>query len=136
MTDANILQGAIFHEDTGEDTVRMDVVESGQYESQKDSGANRLNASQSKPKQLKDQIKPAAHRVSWQSIISKTFQYGSFAHPDVFDCYDLARCISQLYHQLILSMFRWRFILIYYFDFPPLKFYLRVSWLVLRGFLL
>lgn len=62
MTDVNILQGAIFHEDTGEDTVRMDVVESGQYESQKDSGENRLNASQSKPKQLKDQIKPAAHR--------------------------------------------------------------------------
>ncbi|KAJ6687120.1 F21O3.11 PROTEIN [Salix purpurea] len=62
MTDVNILQGAIFHEDTGEDTVRMDVVESGQYESQKDSGENHLNASQSKPKQLKDQIKPAAHR--------------------------------------------------------------------------
>lgn len=62
MTDANILQGAIFHEDTGEDTVRMDVVESGQCESQKDSGENCLNASQSKPKQLKDQIKPAAHR--------------------------------------------------------------------------
>lgn len=58
MTDANILQGAIFHEDT----VRMDVVESGQCESQKDSVENYLNASQSKPKQLEDQIKPAAHR--------------------------------------------------------------------------
>ncbi|KAG6787428.1 hypothetical protein POTOM_009067 [Populus tomentosa] len=62
MTDANILQGAIFHEDTREDTVRMDVVESGQCESQKDSVENYLNASQSKPKQLEDQIKPAAHR--------------------------------------------------------------------------
>lgn len=80
MTDANILQGAIFHEDT----VRMDVVESGQCESQKDSGENCLNASQSKPKQLKDQIKPAAHRVSLQSIIFKTFQYGSIVYPNVF----------------------------------------------------
>jgi len=84
MTDANILQGAIFHEDTGEDTVRMDVVESGQCESQKDSGENCLNASQSKPKQLKDQIKPAAHRVSLQSIIFKTFQYSSIVYPNVF----------------------------------------------------
>ncbi|CAK7349423.1 unnamed protein product [Dovyalis caffra] len=62
MTDANILQGAIFHEDAREDTVRMEAVESGQRESQKENGENHVNASQSRLKELKDQLKPAAHR--------------------------------------------------------------------------
>ena len=63
MTDVNILQGAIFHEDGVEDASQMEAVESGQGERQKGNGEYQCNPLESKPKQLKDQPKPAAHRV-------------------------------------------------------------------------
>ncbi|KAJ4825059.1 hypothetical protein Tsubulata_034668 [Turnera subulata] len=62
MTDANILQGAIFHEDARDDSARMESNESEQSEKQKGNGENQLNPVVSTPKQLKDQPKPAAHR--------------------------------------------------------------------------
>lgn len=62
MTDANILQGAIFHEDVMEDIDRIEVAES-KPGGQKGNGENRWNPLETKPRQLKDKPKPAAHRV-------------------------------------------------------------------------
>ncbi|KAK4845717.1 hypothetical protein QYF36_008284 [Acer negundo] len=62
MADANILQGAIFHEDAFEDIDRVEVVESKQSEGQKGNGEIRWDPLESKPRQLKDKPKPAAHR--------------------------------------------------------------------------
>lgn len=62
MTDANILQGAIFHEDVIEDMEGIEIAESKQAEEQKGNGENRWNTLE-KPRQLKDKPKPAAHRV-------------------------------------------------------------------------
>lgn len=69
MTDANILQGAIFHEDAREKSAQMEAIESGQCDSQKGLGENQLNPLESKRKKLEDRPKPAAHRVRQQSII-------------------------------------------------------------------
>lgn len=65
MTDANILQGAIFHdhEDTFEDIDRIEVIESKRSEGQKGNGEIRWDPLDSKPRQLRDKPKPAAHRV-------------------------------------------------------------------------
>lgn len=63
MTDANILQGAIFHEDAPEDIDRIEVVESKKVEGQKGNGENQWKPLESKPRQLNDKPKPAAHRV-------------------------------------------------------------------------
>lgn len=60
MTDANILQGAIFHEDS---VGIIDVVESKKVEGQKGNGENQWKPLESKPRQLNDKPKPAAHRV-------------------------------------------------------------------------
>ncbi|GLT64825.1 hypothetical protein SLA2020_372940 [Shorea laevis] len=62
MADANILQGAIFHEDVAEDFDRVEPTESNQGERQKVNGENQLNSPEIKPKQIKDKPKPAAHR--------------------------------------------------------------------------
>ena len=63
MADANILQGAIFHEDVKEDIDRIEVTESNQGERQKGNGENEFNSLEPKPKLIKDRHKPAAHRV-------------------------------------------------------------------------
>ncbi|XP_062174428.1 uncharacterized protein LOC133879728 isoform X2 [Alnus glutinosa] len=60
MADANILQGAIFHEDAMEDAEEIETVKSEQHESRK--GNLVWNPLESKSKQLKDKSKPAAHR--------------------------------------------------------------------------
>ncbi|XWS47166.1 hypothetical protein CRYUN_Cryun14cG0130000 [Craigia yunnanensis] len=62
MADANILQGAIFHEDVMEDIDRIEATEANQGERQKGNGENQFNSLESKPKQIKDRPKPAAHR--------------------------------------------------------------------------
>ncbi|XP_062080997.1 uncharacterized protein LOC133785790 isoform X2 [Humulus lupulus] len=64
MTDANILQGAIFHEDAMEDTDGIEPNKSDQSESRKGNGENLWNPLESKSKQLnnKSKPKPAAHR--------------------------------------------------------------------------
>ncbi|XP_050205834.1 uncharacterized protein LOC126655636 [Mercurialis annua] len=61
MTDANILQGAIFHDDYMEDATQIETIESGQGESQNNAGYQ-WNPLAPKPNKLKDQPKPAAHR--------------------------------------------------------------------------
>ncbi|XVF21301.1 hypothetical protein REPUB_Repub12eG0079100 [Reevesia pubescens] len=62
MADANILQGAIFHEDAMEDIDRIEVTEPHPGERQKGNGENQFNSLESKRKQIKDRPKPAAHR--------------------------------------------------------------------------
>ncbi|KAL5798653.1 hypothetical protein ACOSQ2_003473 [Xanthoceras sorbifolium] len=62
MTDANILQGAIFHEDAFEDIDKIEVVESKQSEGLKGNGEIWWDPLKSKPRLLKDKPKPAAHR--------------------------------------------------------------------------
>ncbi|KDP45262.1 hypothetical protein JCGZ_15127 [Jatropha curcas] len=61
VTDVNILQGAIFHEDAMVAT-QMEALESSQCESQKANGEGQRHPLEPKPKQMKDQPKPAAHR--------------------------------------------------------------------------
>lgn len=63
MADANILQGAIFHEDIMEVAEELETVKSEQHESRKGNLENLWNPLESKSKQLKDKSKPAAHRV-------------------------------------------------------------------------
>lgn len=62
MADANILQGAIFH-DSVEDAEEIDAVQSKQHESQTGNSEYLGNPLETKSKQLKDKSKPAAHRV-------------------------------------------------------------------------
>ncbi|XVE72682.1 hypothetical protein DITRI_Ditri11bG0058400 [Diplodiscus trichospermus] len=62
MADANILQGAIFHEDVMEDIDQIEVAETNQGERQKGNGENQFNTLDSKPKRINDRPKPAAHR--------------------------------------------------------------------------
>ncbi|XWS76015.1 hypothetical protein CRYUN_Cryun01aG0141400 [Craigia yunnanensis] len=62
MADANILQGAIFHEDIMEDIDRTEITEANQGQRQKENGENQFNSLESKPKRIKDRPKPAAHR--------------------------------------------------------------------------
>lgn len=69
VTDVNILQGAIFHEDAMEDAAQMEAIESVQGESQRGNGEGQQNPLESKPKHLKDQPKPAAHRVRQLVVI-------------------------------------------------------------------
>lgn len=65
MTDANIFQGAIFHEDSVEEVDGTETNKSDQSESRKGNVENLWNALESKSKQLNDKSKPkpAAHRV-------------------------------------------------------------------------
>ncbi|XP_042509488.1 uncharacterized protein LOC122085112 [Macadamia integrifolia] len=60
MADANILQGAIFHEDTAEDIEENEVAESEQLQSKNEE--NRRKPLQSKPNHQKSKPRPAAHR--------------------------------------------------------------------------
>ncbi|KAJ8899456.1 hypothetical protein K2173_018430 [Erythroxylum novogranatense] len=62
VTDVNILQGAIFNEDIVEDTAKGEAVESRPGENYKGNEENQRSLLESKPKQVKDQPKPAAHR--------------------------------------------------------------------------
>ncbi|XP_039005727.1 uncharacterized protein LOC120133147 isoform X1 [Hibiscus syriacus] len=62
MADANILQGAIFHEDVMEDVDRIELTEAKRGERQKGNEENQFNPLESKFKQIKDRPKPAAHR--------------------------------------------------------------------------
>ncbi|KAB1224135.1 hypothetical protein CJ030_MR2G024429 [Morella rubra] len=62
MADANILQGAIFHEDAVEDAEDIETVRSEQHESRKGNLENLWNPLDTKSMQLKDRSKPAAHR--------------------------------------------------------------------------
>ncbi|KAA8550557.1 hypothetical protein F0562_002241 [Nyssa sinensis] len=62
MADANIFQGAIFHEDTLEDTQEIETTESGQVDSQKRKVENLSKPIEAKPKQPKTTPKPAVHR--------------------------------------------------------------------------
>ncbi|KAL2488244.1 lipase class 3 family protein [Forsythia ovata] len=59
MADANIFQGAIFHEDPEED---VHGLESTQLDSQMNNGENFSKSPEPKPKQTKLTPKPAAHR--------------------------------------------------------------------------
>ncbi|XP_020111587.1 uncharacterized protein LOC109726422 [Ananas comosus] len=61
ITDVNIFQGAIFHEDNSEDFDLVDIGESDQNGIQKKSEENLGKPVQEKPKRLKTS-KPAAHR--------------------------------------------------------------------------
>jgi hypothetical protein len=63
MADANILQGAIFHEDVMEFAEEIETVKPEQLESRKGNLENLWNPLESKSKQQKDKSKPAAHRV-------------------------------------------------------------------------
>lgn len=63
MADANILQGAIFHEDAAENAEDIETVRSEQHESRKGNLENLWNPLDTKSMQLKDRSKPAAHRV-------------------------------------------------------------------------
>ncbi|KAL3027870.1 hypothetical protein AAZX31_03G080800 [Glycine max] len=61
IADANILQGAIFHDDAFEESDKHDVTESDKDENQ--NGKDYMwNPLQSRPKKLKSKYKPAAHR--------------------------------------------------------------------------
>ncbi|OMO60027.1 Lipase, class 3 [Corchorus capsularis] len=62
MADANILQGAIFHEDVMEDMGQTEVNEAKIGERKKGNGENQFNSLESKPQQINDRPKPAAHR--------------------------------------------------------------------------
>ncbi|XP_072952480.1 uncharacterized protein [Typha angustifolia] len=61
IADANILQGAIFHEDNNEDFDLVDVSENDQSNMQRKIEDNFANSIQGKPKRSK-KSKPAAHR--------------------------------------------------------------------------
>ncbi|KAF8402168.1 hypothetical protein HHK36_013120 [Tetracentron sinense] len=61
MADANILQGAIFQEDTAEDIEGNEAVETVQVDVQNKNGEN-LRKLETKPNQLKNKPRPAAHR--------------------------------------------------------------------------
>lgn len=58
FADANILQGAIFHEETAEDIEENEIPGYGKVEDQD-------KPRQSKPKKQKHKPKPAAHRVTF-----------------------------------------------------------------------
>ncbi|KAG6630902.1 hypothetical protein CIPAW_13G053400 [Carya illinoinensis] len=62
MADANILQGAIFHEDAMEDAEEIEASKSEQCESRKGKSENLWNPLDTKSKQIKDKSKPAVHR--------------------------------------------------------------------------
>ncbi|KAF5446466.1 hypothetical protein F2P56_032093 [Juglans regia] len=62
MADANILQGAIFHEDAMEDAEEIEPSKSEQSESRKGKSENLWNPLDTKSKQIKDKSKPAVHR--------------------------------------------------------------------------
>ena len=59
IADANILQGAIFHEDAAEESDGPAATGN-----QNGKGENKWNPLESRPKQLKSRPKPAAHRVN------------------------------------------------------------------------
>lgn len=60
MADANIFQGAIFHDNAMEDVNR---IESTEFDSQMGNGENGSRPMETNPKQTKFTPKPAAHRV-------------------------------------------------------------------------
>lgn len=63
MTDANILQGAIFHEDPVEDADGTETNKTNPPGGRKGNGENSFNPLESKTKQVNNKAKPAAHRV-------------------------------------------------------------------------
>lgn len=65
MVDANILQGAIFHEDAEGTEVTDSIVDEGK----KGNAENLWTPVETKLKQVKAQLKPAAHRVIPKLII-------------------------------------------------------------------
>ncbi|KAF5726556.1 hypothetical protein HS088_TW22G00235 [Tripterygium wilfordii] len=62
MTDANVFQGVIFHEEDVEDSAHVEAVDSRTVENGKANGESRWNPLEQKPKKVKDIPKPAAHR--------------------------------------------------------------------------
>lgn len=64
MVDANILQGAIFHEDDVEDLNGSKTSESVDVDSQNKNADDLVNSHE--VRQLKSSVKPAAHRVKTQ----------------------------------------------------------------------
>lgn len=60
MADANILQGAIFHEDAVEDTEAIEAIKSDQVAARNKNAENIMKPLETKPKPLK--LKPAVHR--------------------------------------------------------------------------
>ncbi|XP_004290146.1 PREDICTED: uncharacterized protein LOC101300300 [Fragaria vesca subsp. vesca] len=62
MTDANILQGAIFHEDPVEDADGTETNKTNPPGGRKGNGENSFNPLESKTKQVNNKAKPAAHR--------------------------------------------------------------------------
>lgn len=67
MTDANIFQGAIFHEDAVEVTNGTENNKSNGPQNGNGNVENLWNPLESKSKQVNDKAKPAAHRVRLQS---------------------------------------------------------------------
>ena len=67
IADANIFQGAIFHEDNVEDTNGIGSSESAEFSSQKSNGENFSKLVEPMPKQTTPSLKPAAHRVQTKS---------------------------------------------------------------------
>lgn len=61
MADANILQGAIFHEDAVEDTEAIEAIKSDQVAARNKNAENIMKPLETKPKPPK--LKPAVHRV-------------------------------------------------------------------------
>lgn len=63
IADANILQGAIFHEDVAEEPEGHAATDYDQGGNQNGKGENMLSL-ESRSKQLKSKSQPAAHRVN------------------------------------------------------------------------
>jgi len=66
VVDANILQGALFHEDEMEDVEEAEVAEVDVTNGRQGNAETHRKTLETKPKQLNRKIKPAAHRVRWQ----------------------------------------------------------------------
>lgn len=70
MADANIFQGAIFHEDAEESLHGIQSTESTKFSGQQANGENSSKSVEEMPKQTKPTPKPAVHRVLKPSFCS------------------------------------------------------------------
>lgn len=74
MADANILQGAIFHDDL-EEPDRLEVTENDNSDVLPRNVRNSSKPLQVKPKQPKDVAKPAVHRVQFLDYYTYIYMY-------------------------------------------------------------
>lgn len=73
MTDVNIWQGAIFHEDAVDDIDANETNKSNQNERKNDTVQNMSKPVDSKSKQLNDNLQPAVHRVKFHCLFTFIF---------------------------------------------------------------